>query len=63
MKKEDLDIQVKGHRPVHGKKSVQYADGASVHRRERVGGEFDRTLTLPALIDARKSRPIIATAC
>ena len=55
VKKEDLDIQVKGATVrIHGKKSVQYADGASAHRRERVGGEFDRTLTLPALIDAAK---------
>ena len=40
VKKEDLDIQVKGATVrIHGKKSVQYADGASAHRRERVGGD------------------------
>jgi HSP20 family protein len=55
VKKEDLDIQVKGAAVrIHGKKTVEYADEASVHRRERVGGEFDRTLTLPAQIDAAK---------
>jgi HSP20 family protein len=55
VKKEDLDIQVKGDTVrVHGKKSVEYADDASVHRRERAGGEFDRTLTLPAQLDAAK---------
>jgi len=55
VKKEDLDIQVKGDTVrIHGKKTVDYADEASVHRRERVGGEFDRTLTLPAQIDTAK---------
>jgi HSP20 family protein len=55
VKKEDLDIQVKGDTVrLHGKKVVDYTDQASVHRRERVGGEFDRTLTLPAQIDATK---------
>ena len=55
VKKEDLDIQVKGATVrIHGKKTVDYADNASVHRRERAGGEFDRTLTLPAQIDAAK---------
>ena len=55
VKKEDLDIQVKGATVrIHGKKTVAYADEASVHRRERVGGEFDRTLTLPAQLDAAK---------
>ena len=55
VKKEDLDIQVKGDTVrIHGKKTVEYADGASVHRRERVGGAFDRTLTLPAQVDIAK---------
>ena len=55
VKKEDLDIQVKGATVrIHGKKTVEYSDQASAHRRERVGGEFDRTLTLPAQIDAAK---------
>jgi HSP20 family protein len=52
VKKEDLEIEVKGDTVrVHGKKTVAYADEASVHRRERAGGEFDRTLTLPAQVD------------
>ena len=55
VKKEELDIQVKGDTVrVHGKKTVEYTDDASVHRRERVGGEFDRTLTLPAQVDVAK---------
>jgi HSP20 family protein len=55
VKKEDLDIQVKGDTVrLRGKKSVDYADDASVHRRERVGGDFDRTLTLPAQLEIGK---------
>jgi HSP20 family protein len=55
VKKEDLDIQVKGDTVrVRGKKTVEFADDASVHRRERTAGEFDRTLTLPAQIDVAK---------
>jgi HSP20 family protein len=34
-----------------GKKTIDYAQNVSVHRRERVSGEFDRTLTLPVQID------------
>jgi HSP20 family protein len=55
VKKEDLGLKVKGDTVrIHGRKTVEYADDASVHRRERVGDEFDRTLTLPAQIDAAK---------
>ena len=55
VRKEDLDIQVVGDTlRVHGKKTIAYDAGASVHRRERNAGEFDRTLTLPAEIDADK---------
>jgi HSP20 family protein len=55
VKKEDLDIQVVGDTlRVQGKKTIAYDAGASVHRRERTAGEFDRTLTLPAELDAEK---------
>src|SRR5512139_3090600 len=41
--KSDLNIQAKENTiRVAGKKSIQYEEGASVHRRERVSGEFDR---------------------
>jgi HSP20 family protein len=36
---------------ISGKKTVSYREGVSVHRRERVSGEFDRTLTIPIQID------------
>lgn len=55
VKKEDLDVQVKGNTVrIQGKKTIDYADDVSVHRRERAAGQFDRTLTLPAKIDADK---------
>jgi HSP20 family protein len=55
VKKEDLDIQVRGDTlRIQGKKSIAYEEGASVHRRERSAGQFDRTLTLPAELDAAK---------
>jgi len=51
--KDALDVQVKG-RQVHikGAKTVEFADGASVHRRERRSGTFNRALTIPADINA-----------
>jgi HSP20 family protein len=55
VKKDDLDIQVLGDTlRIQGKKSVAYDETASVHRRERASGQFDRTLTLPAALDAAK---------
>jgi HSP20 family protein len=52
VRKDDLQIQAKESTiRISGKKSVDYARNASVHRRERVSGEFDRTLTLPIQID------------
>ena len=53
VKKEDLNIQVRGDAVrIQGKKTIEYHENASVHRRERAAGEFDRTLTLPDQIDA-----------
>lgn len=51
--RNDLQIQAKTNTiRISGKKNVGYADEASVHRRERVSGEFDRTLSLPVQVDA-----------
>jgi HSP20 family protein len=50
--KGDLEIQAKENViRISGKKTVNYKEGVSVHRRERVSGEFDRTLTIPVQID------------
>jgi HSP20 family protein len=53
VKKADLEVQVKGNTiRLAGTKSVTHADKASLHRRERLAGRFDRALTLPIEIDA-----------
>ncbi|HEY4043415.1 MAG TPA: Hsp20/alpha crystallin family protein [Rhodopila sp.] len=50
--KSDLDVQVKGRTiRLAGTKSINFPDKASVHRRERLSGRFDRSLTLPIEID------------
>ena len=52
VKKSDLDIQVKGNAiKLAGAKAAAYPDKASLHRRERLFGRFDRTVTLPVEID------------
>ncbi|HET7883681.1 MAG TPA: Hsp20/alpha crystallin family protein [Acetobacteraceae bacterium] len=51
--KSDLEVQVKGNTiRLAGSKSVGYPEKASLHRRERLQGRFDRTLTLPVEVDA-----------
>ncbi len=50
--KNALQIQAKENTiRISGKKAVDYPQGVSVHRRERVVGEFDRTLSLPVQVD------------
>jgi HSP20 family protein len=57
VQKEHLQIQVKGNTiRIAGRKSVQYDEHASLHRRERMAGSFDRTVTVPVQIDADKVR-------
>ena len=52
IKKSDLDVQVKGNTlRLAGTKSVAYPEKASLHRRERLPGRFDRAVTLPVEID------------
>ena len=51
--REDVDIQMQGNRlRIAGKKSVRYEEGASLHRRERIAGSFDRSITIPIEVDA-----------
>jgi HSP20 family protein len=53
--RNELQIQAKENTiRISGKKSINYPNGVSVHRRERVFGEFDRTLTLPVHLDAER---------
>jgi HSP20 family protein len=50
--KNDLQIQAKENTiRISGKKAAKFPEGVSVHRRERVFGEFDRTLSLPVQLD------------
>ncbi len=52
VKKSDLDVQVKGNTiRISGTKAVAYPERAGLHRRKRLGGRFDRALTLPIEID------------
>jgi len=51
--KSDLDVQVKGRTVrLSGSKTANYPENASLHRRERLSGRFDRSVTLPVEIDA-----------
>jgi HSP20 family protein len=53
--KSDLEIQAKDNTiRISGKKAIAYPEGVSVHRRERLSGTFDRTLTVPIQIDANR---------
>jgi HSP20 family protein len=57
IRKSDLDVQVKGNTiRISGTKAVAYPERAGMHRRERLGGRFDRALTLPIEIDAEGVR-------
>lgn len=50
--KSDLDVQVKGRTiRLSGTKAVKFAEKSSIHRRERLAGRFDRSVTLPVDID------------
>jgi HSP20 family protein len=53
VRKSDLRIEVKGNTVrVAGERTPLSGDRASIHRRERMEGKFDRTVTLPVEIDA-----------
>lgn len=58
--KESLDVTARRDQlTIRGKRTLQPAgESASYHRREREGGQFRRTLTLPQPIDAEK---VVAT--
>lgn len=50
--KEDLQLEAKENTiRISGKKTVSYQEGTSVHRRERVWGDFDRTISLPIQVN------------
>ena len=52
MAKDNLQIEAKENTiRISGEKTMGYDENASVHRRERVFGVFDRTISLPVAID------------
>ena len=57
VKKDELNLQAKENTiRVWGKKTIEHPEPLSVHRRERVSGEFDRTLSIPVQIDPDRVR-------
>lgn len=52
---EDLELSVAGPEfQIRGKRAIEAKEGWTLHRRERTAGEFSRTITFPAEIDAEK---------
>jgi HSP20 family protein len=50
--KDSLQVAAKENTiRIAGKKAVNYPEGVSVHRRERVAGEFDRTISVPVQLE------------
>ena len=50
--KNDLQIEAKENTiRIFGNKAINYEKAASVHRRERLSGVFDRTLSVPIQIN------------
>lgn len=55
VRREDLDVQVRGDTlRIKGKKAAAYGDKTGANESGRQAEEFDRTLTLPAQLDAAK---------
>ena len=52
---EDIDLSVAGAEfQIRGRRAVQMKESWTLHRQERASGEFSRTITFPAEIDADK---------
>ena len=52
IEKDNLNVQAKENTiRISGKKPTTYPDEVSIHRRERLSGDFDRTLSLPVQLD------------
>ncbi len=52
LSKDELNIQAKNNTiRISGKKTIAYPEGVSLHRRERLTGAFDRTLSVPMEIN------------
>jgi HSP20 family protein len=50
--KNGLEIEAKENTiRIRGRKTIAYGEEASVHRRERISGVFDRTISVPIRIE------------
>ena len=57
VEKSELQIQIKDKTVrIAGTKTIKYPEAASLHRRERISGNFDRAISLPIEIDAEKAK-------
>ena len=57
VRKDSLQIEAKENTiRIAGRKAIEYDRNASIHRRERVSGSFDRTISLPIRIDPQTIR-------
>jgi HSP20 family protein len=57
IEKSGLEIEAKENTVrIRGKKTIAYGEQASVHRRERVSGVFDRTLSVPIRIEPDRTK-------
>jgi len=55
--KNDIQIEAKESTiRISGKKTINYDAAASMHRRERTWGAFDRTISIPTQIDPNSIR-------
>lgn len=55
LKKEDIHIEIKDNLfRIWGERNVNYPENSSVHRLERRGLKFDRTIKLPLKADLEK---------
>jgi HSP20 family protein len=55
MKADELGVSAKKNKlSISGERKLENDDSASYHRRERTGGKFSRSVTLPADIDAKR---------
>jgi HSP20 family protein len=62
--KNEIEIEAKENTiRIFGRKSISYDQAASVHRRERVSGVFDRTLSVPFKSIQMPLRQSTAMAC
>ena len=57
IEKKNIEVQVRGNVVrIAGSKALNYGEKVSIHRRERLAGQFDRAVSLPVEIDADRVR-------